>query len=313
MVDAVATLDDAQLARGIARWLATARNRRRGRRRGRAPVSRVFQFHDPAPRAMDGRWPDHRAPRGAHGTLPGGHVSRLQPRRTTCCAVRGGRRRCPDRGSARHRGRPVLPRRAVHRDAACGGPHRGRGAAVRPLARLASAPKDKPSCTTTSLRRSGDPRRCDTIGAIVRSVPVRDNAAELDYWDSYLRWSTDGAPVAALVDALEWCRRQEPVRTDPLDLRLCWGDVRLGNIVFGDDLRPLAMLDWDMAVVGAPEHDVAWCTALDFDDATFSGRRVDGFPDPRPHDRAVPAADRSRRCTTSSGTRRSPCSAAPRS
>jgi aminoglycoside phosphotransferase (APT) family kinase protein len=58
---------------------------------------------------------------------------------------------------------------------------------------------------------------------------------------------------------------------------LRWGDVRLGNIVFGDDLEPRAILDWDMAAVGVPEHDVAWFTMLDFRDLDLwaaAGRRL---------------------------------------
>ena len=118
----------------------------------------------------------------------------------------------------------------------------------------------------------------DTEKAVAAGVPVRDDAAELAYWDHYLQWSSDGEPVAALVDALAWCRAHAPRRSDP-PMVLRWGDVRLGNIVFGDDLTPRAILDWDMAAVGVPEHDVAWFTMLDFVISAFAERRVDGFPD----------------------------------
>ena len=118
----------------------------------------------------------------------------------------------------------------------------------------------------------------DTGPAVAAGVPVRDDAAELAYWDDYLRWSAEGEPLPGLVDALDWCRRHAPARVDaPMVLR--WGDVRLGNIVFGEDLRPRAVLDWDMAAVGAPEHDVAWFTVLDLVLASLTGRRVEGFPD----------------------------------
>jgi aminoglycoside phosphotransferase (APT) family kinase protein len=118
----------------------------------------------------------------------------------------------------------------------------------------------------------------DTERAIGSGVPVRDDAAELAYWDDYLEWSSGGEPVRALVDALAWCRAHAPPRPSP-PFVLRWGDVRLGNIVFGDDLKPRAILDWDMAAVGVPEHDVAWFTMLDFVISTFAQRRVDGFPD----------------------------------
>ena len=60
---------------------------------------------------------------------------------------------------------------------------------------------------------------------------------------------------------------------------LLWGDVRFGNVIFGDDLAPLAVLDWDMASIGAPEHDVAWFTTLESTMRTLLGQHLDGFPD----------------------------------
>jgi aminoglycoside phosphotransferase (APT) family kinase protein len=117
--------------------------------------------------------------------------------------------------------------------------------------------------------------RADPDGA--PDVPRRDNGAELDYWEEYLSWSTHGHPVPALGAALRWCRRHRP--TDEPPGALLWGDVRFENAVLGDDLRPRAVLDWDMTTVGAPEHDVAWFTSLDFTQHTLFGERADGFPD----------------------------------
>jgi aminoglycoside phosphotransferase (APT) family kinase protein len=85
--------------------------------------------------------------------------------------------------------------------------------------------------------------------------------------------------VSVLVDALDWCRSNAPARSPGPDPALCWGDVRLGNIVFADDLRLRAVLDWDMTVIGAREHDVAWFTALTATMTTLTGRSVEGFPD----------------------------------
>ena len=109
------------------------------------------------------------------------------------------------------------------------------------------------------------------------SIPRRDNSAELDLWDEYLRWSSDGAPVGTLVDALGWCRGHQPATEPPAVL--LWGDVRLENVVIGDDLRPLAVLDWDMTSVGAPEHDLAWLTGLELTMEHLFGQRTPGFPD----------------------------------
>jgi aminoglycoside phosphotransferase (APT) family kinase protein len=117
--------------------------------------------------------------------------------------------------------------------------------------------------------------RADTRAAT--GVPVRDNEAELDYWAEYLDWSSGGAPVPALVEALQWCHAHRPdVASEPV---LLWGDVRLGNVIFGDDLAPRAVLDWDMTSVGAREHDVTWFTALESTMHALVGRHLDGFPD----------------------------------
>ncbi len=108
-------------------------------------------------------------------------------------------------------------------------------------------------------------------------VPRRDDAAELDYWAAYLDWSSGGSPLAILVEALAWCRAHLPAETSrPV---LLWGDTRFENVVFGDDLTPLAVLDWDMTTVGSPEHDLAWFTGLDLTISTLFGERLAGFPD----------------------------------
>jgi aminoglycoside phosphotransferase (APT) family kinase protein len=101
--------------------------------------------------------------------------------------------------------------------------------------------------------------------------------AELEYWASYVRWAVDGAPPRALVDALEWCR----VTTPAFEPRgaLLWGDARLGNVMFDDDRRVVAVLDWELATIGPPEMDVAWFLALDELTSRATGARVPGFAD----------------------------------
>lgn len=115
--------------------------------------------------------------------------------------------------------------------------------------------------------------------AIAGGVPVRDDRAELDHWDRYLDWAFDGSPLPALSDALAWCAAHAPDPDPDAPLVLCWGDVRLGNVVLDDHFRPRAVLDWDMTVIGRREHDIAWYTALTETIATIAGARVAGFPD----------------------------------
>jgi aminoglycoside phosphotransferase (APT) family kinase protein len=117
--------------------------------------------------------------------------------------------------------------------------------------------------------------RADLVAAA--GVSERDNEAELDFWADYLDWSSGGGPISALVDALDWCRSHRPaIESEPV---LLWGDVRLGNVIFGNDLVPRAILDWDMTSIGAREHDVAWFTMLESTTRSLFGSHLAGFPD----------------------------------
>ncbi len=101
---------------------------------------------------------------------------------------------------------------------------------------------------------------------------------ELEWWERYLGWATDGSPPAALADALAWCRGHRPADEPPSSL--LWGDVRLGNVVFDPErCVPRAILDWDMASVGPAEMDLAWFLALEQVSVDLIGRVVPGFGD----------------------------------
>lgn len=100
--------------------------------------------------------------------------------------------------------------------------------------------------------------------------------AELEFWDGYLDWATDGDPPPVLADALRWCLTHRPEH-EPAPA-LLWGDVRLGNVVFdGRALVPKAVLDWDMASVGPAEMDLAWFLALEAVQTDLTSMTVPGF------------------------------------
>jgi aminoglycoside phosphotransferase (APT) family kinase protein len=84
--------------------------------------------------------------------------------------------------------------------------------------------------------------------------------------------------VGHLATWAEWC--QPVIRYDaetidealafvssetPTDDRrgIMWGDARVGNMIFGADLAPVALLDWEGATFGPPELDVAWWVMFD--------------------------------------------------
>lgn len=96
---------------------------------------------------------------------------------------------------------------------------------------------------------SGGHPPADTPGAV-------DLDQDFAYWRRYLRWLDDGDPVPLLEAALAWCEEHRPEDSRPDTL--CWGDARMGNLVFGPDYRVAGVLDWEMAGPGAPETDLGW-------------------------------------------------------
>jgi aminoglycoside phosphotransferase (APT) family kinase protein len=57
--------------------------------------------------------------------------------------------------------------------------------------------------------------------------------------------------------ALAWLEANWPADVAAADPVLVWGDSRVGNVLYSD-FRPVAVLDWEMAVLGPREMDAAW-------------------------------------------------------
>ncbi|WP_435278049.1 phosphotransferase family protein [Rhodococcus yananensis] len=93
----------------------------------------------------------------------------------------------------------------------------------------------------------------------------------------YYEWTTRTGPRSPLIErAFTWLDEHAP--DDPNPAVLCWGDARIGNILF-DDFRPAGVLDWELATAGAREMDLAWMIFLHrfFEDiATTAG--LPGLP-----------------------------------
>lgn len=80
----------------------------------------------------------------------------------------------------------------------------------------------------------------------------------LDDVRSWYAWSQHSAPASSLVDAA-LALLETTLPDDPGDTVLSWGDARIGNVLF-DDFTPVGVLDWEMAVLGPRELDLAWLT-----------------------------------------------------
>jgi aminoglycoside phosphotransferase (APT) family kinase protein len=149
-------------------------------------------------------------------------------------------------------------------------------------------PGEAPAITPWVLALSFEQQRClhtsllDVLADIHTMPPTAvlrggSLADELDWWERFATWACDGVGVSpeALLDLFAWCRAHLPGSEPPTSV--LWGDVRLGNVVVGDDLRPAAILDWEMASLGPAESDLAWLTALTGMTDHFVGRGVPGF------------------------------------
>jgi aminoglycoside phosphotransferase (APT) family kinase protein len=53
---------------------------------------------------------------------------------------------------------------------------------------------------------------------------------------------------------LAWLEANLPKTSETV---LCWGDARIGNILYRD-FAPVAVLDWEMAAIGPRELDISW-------------------------------------------------------
>ncbi len=102
-------------------------------------------------------------------------------------------------------------------------------------------------------------------------------AQEVAWWVEYVDWAGDGNPTAALADAAAWCASTTPPAESQPPASLCWGDARIGNVLFADDRSVTSVLDWELAVIGPAEMDLAWYIALDELTTRFVKQTVPGF------------------------------------
>lgn len=83
----------------------------------------------------------------------------------------------------------------------------------------------------------------------------------------------DVAP--ALLEGLRYIQDNMPTDTP---LRLCWGDSRPGNVIW-DNLKPAAVIDWEMANISDPLIDVSWWYWIDYINSVGLGaERPSGLP-----------------------------------
>jgi len=100
----------------------------------------------------------------------------------------------------------------------------------------------------------------------------------LGYYEHYMNWAYPG-PKPTATRALAWLKEHRP--GEPNAPVLLWGDARIGNMIFAPGGTPLAALDWEIAVFGQAEEDLAWYLYLDRHHSEgMDVPRLEGFPSP---------------------------------
>jgi len=86
------------------------------------------------------------------------------------------------------------------------------------------------------------------------ATPLARNLAWVRSW---YEWSIpDLGPSPIAERTLAWLEANLP-DTSAADTVLCWGDSRIGNVLYRD-FAPVGVLDWEMAAIGPRELDVSW-------------------------------------------------------
>ena len=106
--------------------------------------------------------------------------------------------------------------------------------------------------------------------------------ADLIYYKSFMEWGMDGEENSFLNEVFLWLIENIPSSSNPK--KLCWGDSRIGNVLF-DDFKVQSLLDWEMATIGDPLCDLAW--GLTTDDVSSHGLNIEKLAGTISNDEAI--------------------------
>jgi aminoglycoside phosphotransferase (APT) family kinase protein len=100
---------------------------------------------------------------------------------------------------------------------------------------------------------------------------------QLTYYRAYFEWAAHGRPQPSVQAVWDWLRANRPA--DESTDGLCWGDSRIGNMIFDDQSEVRAVLDWEMVALGNPLQDLAWWLFLDrYQSEGYGVAPLPGFP-----------------------------------
>lgn len=90
-----------------------------------------------------------------------------------------------------------------------------------------------------------------------------------------LDWSAGPELHPVLDDVLQWLHAHMPAEAPPGP---AWGDVWIGNMMFGRNFEIVGVMDWEQASLGGALTDLGWWLFFDDFHSTTSGlKRLDGL------------------------------------
>jgi aminoglycoside phosphotransferase (APT) family kinase protein len=103
------------------------------------------------------------------------------------------------------------------------------------------------------------PDAASTFAFLDRRLPgVTPLERDLAWTRSWYDYAVPDVGRSPLVErSLAWLEANLPDEYDDGGTVLCWGDSRIGNVLYRD-FAPVGVLDWEMATTGPRELDVSW-------------------------------------------------------
>lgn len=120
----------------------------------------------------------------------------------------------------------------------------------------------------------------DTHGFLLDGDPQAATlAAQVAAMADWYRWSAAGRRFPITDAAVEYLE-QRVEEVDAGNPVLLWGDPRVGNMLFADDHRVAAAIDWETAGIGPAGRDVAhWLFFDEFQTTAVGIEPLEGWPD----------------------------------
>jgi aminoglycoside phosphotransferase (APT) family kinase protein len=126
------------------------------------------------------------------------------------------------------------------------------------------------------LAAMADVHRLDWQAMRLTFVPILSATDRLKRDREYLAWVVGDRRYPLVETTFDHLEATMPPDSEPA---LCWGDSRIGNVIFGDAGEVRAVLDWEMVSIGNPLNDLAWFVLLDRHHSEICGApRLEGFP-----------------------------------